>query len=650
MKIEDNGIKWEKLTERLGTMMLNSDVAQKNQLINVLILIMVDQIRLVEFNGMQQYLSKFVDGRMIFTIQTFTTSTAYVPTHDFILLLMHSDITSYTQILKKYFFRIFPDLSTKIFVIITGSLEITNAGNVWNTLTLMGYTNVYVVLHHKFGHIKLFRTQLIVDIFEMIKSQDIKYVTIKEMPEYAWVLYINVVFYNSYPMSYIHNGEIIGAEGKLMQEFSRRIKIPHRVVNKNFDNLQANEVLYFMRTAGDICLFSNLNLNSDSVESVPLNEMDGLCVLTPRNIPVSSYDNLALPLDVMSLIMSFISTISVIVSWKVISTYKANGRSLKSIVVAVLEMAFNIGVSGIEQISKKEVILLYSFIFSSIVLVSFYESLLLAFMLAEPSWRSAHDLTELNDSGAKFYTFYKRDYFGRIPYIREELIQNLVDVGTIESLNVPNNFDHNMVYLVTCKYADSFMKSTRNFDEKRRKFDVIKISEMFQAYPVRKGFLYEKEFMQIVRIWAESGIHKYWQTQSIENEMKSNKQSNNQMEQSYDVQFLLNILIIGLSLSFGVFLYEILMIRFNSLCLDQIRVTKDKLQNPVFKKMLRLSKWKNKFIYKKKLRKSKMKIYKSRETIFCGYFLLKKVRKSQKSKQFPRIIQVRTCNKNRIIE
>ncbi|CAG9803517.1 unnamed protein product [Chironomus riparius] len=644
LNVVDNSIKWDKLTSRLGQMMMHSDVAAKKKAINVLIFSMVDQQGSLEFNGMLQSLAKHQPEAFSYSLKEFKVSKVEVR-FEFSILLMDSSILNYDSFIRQNFILIFPDLSTKFFVIMTRSLDIRKVFNVWNVLSRNGYYNVYIVLHSN-TVFKMFRTYLEDDHFQMIETNDTKFLTVKEMSEDSWMLHINIIYYNSYPMSYIENGDIIGSDGKLMHEFSKRVKIPFRIINRNMEKLLLNEIIQYLTTVADICLYANLNLKGDNVYNVWLNEMDGLCVLTPRNIPISSYDNLALPLDSMSLVMSFVSTVSVIVSWKLISIYTANGRSLQSIIVAILEIIFNTGASGIEQITKKEVILLYSFIFSSIILDSFYESLLLAFMLAEQTWRSAYDLTELNDSDTKFFKFYskKAAEFGKVPSIREDLILNFVDIRSMTSLMIPKSFDENLVYLVSCKYADSFIKSTRNFNENRRIFDIIRITKMFQGYPVRKGFPFQDEFKTLVRTWSESGINKFWQKQSLERSMKYNKHKSNNKDEYFDMQFPLILLFTGCTVAFLAFIYENITSRCNSISMKRGRKGEDRLniQKP---RKVKLTKWMNKFIYKDTFDSTqfnhinhKREAMKCRELISGGYFVIRKIRKR---KQYRQIIQVR---------
>jgi len=657
-------------------MMLNSDVAQTKETINVLLFMMVNEETSSDFYGINQAFSKAANERITFTLEVlyfFPTATLTYNrmnvdmTFEFTILLMHSSIQNYSYFIKLNFHKIFPDQFMSLIFIVTGTMNMNKIFNDWASLTVMGYYNVYAVLHKDSTTFLVLRTYLKRNDFAIDETQDIKYMTIKNLPEYPWTYIINTIYYDSYPMSYYRNGKFIGVEGQLIEEFSKKINIPYQVINPDPTQVSYQEASKYLVRDADICLSSNIHLLGRNFDRVLLNEIDGLCVLTPRNIPVSLYDNLTLPLDALSLVLSFVSTVSVILSWKIISIYTANERSLKSITIAVIEIIFNIGASGIEQLTKKEIVLVYSFIFSSVVLISFYESFVLAFILVSPTWRSAHDLTELNDSGATFFTFYTKELatFSSVPFIREELIQNKLDLTSMSDLIVPESFDKNLVYLVTCNYADLFVRSMRNIDEDRKIFDVIKITEMFKGYPIRKGFQYANEFKQIVENLVESGIYKFWQQKSIQPSLSNSKRINIEEQEYFDMKFPLILLITGCSISFLVFLYENFISRWKSTCMNRIGVIQDNLQHQQVKRKLKLTKWMSKYIYKKKLSKSSLvaecssqfhpinhahETIKCREKISGGYFVIKKMKKIRRTKKLPKIIQVRPYLENQTVE
>ncbi|KAL7024538.1 hypothetical protein ACKWTF_013094 [Chironomus riparius] len=184
--------------------------------------------------------------------------------------------------------------------------------------------------------------------------------------------------------------------------------------------------------------------------------------------------------------------------------------SVMSILFAVYELILNLGASNIEQLTLRENFLVYCFIFSSFILVSHYESIILSLMLTESSLRSAYDLQELNGSSTKFYTFYDKNFAKRanLPIIRNDLVLNYMNLDGNTLPQVPENFDENLVYSVYCKYAEAFIHSQRNFRENLQLYDKLVVSQNLQSYTVSSGYFFIEKFRIFVRKLDESGIYK----------------------------------------------------------------------------------------------------------------------------------------------
>jgi len=152
--------------------------------------------------------------------------------------------------------------------------------------------------------------------------------------------------------------------------------------------------------------------------------------------------------------------------------------SITSIIFAVFELTLNFGATNIGGITFREKLLVYCFIFSSFILVSYYENVVLLFMLVVPTWRSAVSIEELNQSPTMFHTMFDKDiiYDNNLPRIRQELILDRVNFSELMSLEVPEKFDENLVYMVLCEYADYFIHSSGNYHNSRRLYNKIIIT------------------------------------------------------------------------------------------------------------------------------------------------------------------------------
>jgi len=360
------------------------------------------------------------------------------------------------------------------------------------------------------------------------------------------------------------------------------------------------------------------------------------------------------------MIMAVISTISVIICWRLIT----NEMSISSILFAVYELILNLGASGIERITLRERFLVYSFIFSSFILVSFYESMFLSIMLAEPTWRSASSLEELNESSTMFYSFYddQTARYNNFSMIRTDLIMNYVDFHQNTYLEVPDEFDNNLVYLVFCDYADYFIHSSRNYYNGRKLYDKIIITTSYKTYNVNKGYFHVDKFVEMVKRMMESGIYGFWNKQDIEATEVSKLQHDSD-DEHIDMSTPIYLLIIGCSIALLVFLIEIASFKCLKYCSDRFHHSNSQVHDSVPKKKLQLDRWRRKFIFKERLNTKKLPLSQKnlpskcqgkeeivcRESVCGGYFMIKKMKKLRKRKASLkptgyRFIQVQPCN------
>jgi hypothetical protein len=171
--------------------------------------------------------------------------------------------------------------------------------------------------------------------------------------------------------------------------------------------------------------------------------------------------------------------------------------------------AIGISVTGFEKLCRKEKLLIFSYVVFSMLLVSLYQSIMISFMLIEPVTRCFKDLQELNDSNVPIY-----QYFGYPTEVnfREELILNKIKRDKIFSMHVPQNFDHRMVYLVPCSYAEAFVRTTKNFKGRKQLFDKIPqpLKIYLQSYKMSHEFPLRHELEMLADGLRENGIRKFW--------------------------------------------------------------------------------------------------------------------------------------------
>ncbi|CAG9808826.1 unnamed protein product [Chironomus riparius] len=610
----------------------------------------------------------YTEDRITLTIHDLSSNEIVDRQQDFILILIANYKLDYETVVDFKFYVNFLDKSLKIFIVLDLSEKsILHAVTVWKRLSMRKYFNIYLVIQNENGVFDVYRTIFRKNIKNEVmmvlnRSKDEKFLAMKDVldPNDPSPLYI--VFYGANLMNFVDNGKIIGAEGNLIQEFSNRLGTFYQIINQKTELPTTVGIHSYLDSYGDISLETGSTFLERSVKNVFINEMSGLCLLVPRNIPVSAINNFNLAIDQLVLIL--MSTVSVIICWYLITTE----MTYSSILSAVYKIILKRGASGIERISLREKILVYTFIFSSFILVSLYESVVISAMLAEPSMRSANSIKELNDLDAKFFLYLNNNAskLTGLPYIREDLIINFISEKLSVILKVPNDFDENLVYFVFCIYADAFIQSMHNYRDGLRLFDKITLMEIQESYLVSSGYYYIDEFVQFVDNLMTSGFYKFWQKQTLENRFPSAnppEQFQHMFVKFKDMALPMIILLAGLLISLLIFLVETILFKWK----DYIEAHVNSLNNRINRRKLNISKWRKKFIIDRKPDtikcdqilptrhpvlsnipiNCKSNYIACRESMRGGYFVFENQKKPIKHRKVKhQIIQVKPCNQN----
>lgn len=572
-----------------------------------------------------------------------------------------SQLSVYKNFIQDHFTRFYPKKSIKIFVLLSDYESTENLSKIWRLLTLDMYLYVYVILHDKTGNYHILRTNYRISSLGLPavfleKNEDQIFISIEDRIKVKKGFYSKLIHYDNYPISYIKNGKIVGAEGNLIKEFGMKYSLAFNLISRPGSAVSAKEIFRYMQDEVDICLYTNIVLQSDLFDGIWLNSRDGLCLLVPRNILVSSFENFSL--DKTTLILALTSAVLVVIVWKIISIFTHNERSLQSILFSVFELTLNLGASGMEQLTTHENIMIYCFAFGSFILASFYESVFISLMLTDSTMRSVENLEELNRTDTKFYSFYDSAMAlkSSVPIIRDELIINPINFDKPFTLKVPEDFDENLVYMVTCKYADAFIHSRENYRGSNQLFDKIIITQSYQRFTVRNGFIHVNKLRAMVRNLEESGIYNLWIEKTLELSYGNYKTPNSVDVKEHDeievgdMGVPLVVLFIGCFLSSAVFLIEYLKYRWGDVILERIVPTTKTVNVRKTRKQPKLDSWLKKYMYKKTIKLQQMnkmdKVIKSKEvrisrnsrneckkSMTGGYFVMKNFQKTILSKK-----------------
>lgn len=361
------------------------------------------------------------------------------------------------------------------------------------------------------------------------------------------------------PFTRVEKGRIIGVDGQVIEAFCDKHNLKYKVVNNETSKFS---VTGFMRSMlrSDLSLnkYSSINRHKN-MENIQLNEYDGTCLLVPKNIPLSSYENLSFPFERVVTVLIVVMIISVIVVWKLISRCSRSKFSSSYILFSVYKMVLGGGFDNENLMNRKEKLVIYSFIFGNMIFINLYQSWVISFMISEPAMRSVRSIRELNDSDTKIFQYFKESAI----QFRDELIVNKISIAVTDFMfKLPDDFNVGESHLVTCMYAENFVKSKSNFKGRKMIFDKLSdpITTNVLSYPVMKLFPLIKELTFMVTALQESGIKNYWMKKITDGErVESNYVDDDKFALNFnDMEFPFLVLMFGVVVSLFTFSIEII--------------------------------------------------------------------------------------------
>lgn len=299
----------------------------------------------------------------------------------------------------------------------------------------------------------------------------------------------------------------------------------------------------------DFSLSRFLFITSPKYHFIYLNEIDGWCILAPRNIKVNDYENLTLPFDSICLFLLLTSIFLITLLWKIMKNLQNQPMNLVDLLFNIFDML--IGSKVEDQTwtrwTKKEKFLIFPFLFAQIILIGLYQSWVVAYMISKPSMRGAETFTELNSTNTKIYQYYQEL---EIQFKRENIMEfvNVTDSDILRK--VPENFNRNFAYTVPCQYADNFIQSPLNIDENGEKiFDKIEeqLTKVQTLYLVNENYPLRKELQFMVEALLESGIRSFWLKEASRNftRIHVDDESEGIFIQLLDMQFVFDVVLYG---------------------------------------------------------------------------------------------------------
>lgn len=368
--------------------------------------------------------------------------------------------------------------------------------------------------------------------------------------------------FEQFPYNFIKDGKLRGVEGHIIDEFFEKPNFNYTIINQK-KLISLNQVWSILKQSDILLHPVHFTNETKLIMNIHLNEMDGMCMLVPVNIRVSATNNLSIPSKTIFLVIFVLVIFLLIAVWKLTSSYDRSKFSLAYIIFAVYQLIIGLGFNNEYRLSRKEKLLIYTFMTCNMFLIQLYQSWILAIMLTKPSMRAVQSLKELNESDTKISQF----YFESFIKFRKELVVEMVSVLDHVSYSTLENFDKKLAYAVSCRYADFFVSSPSNFDGKIKKFEKMSkpIYTYSLAYLISKNFLYKDALKFKVDAILESGLKNYWVKEILEKKKYKQKNPEHVDTLTQDIKFPLLVLGFGGGLGVIAFAFEHLIYQFKQM-------------------------------------------------------------------------------------
>lgn len=434
---------------------------------------------------------------------------------DFVMLLMTPETLQYETFIRSKFGQIFTDKATKFFVIFhSNESKTSKLMALWTILRDNGLHNAYFISHKLEGSFDIWYVRVgnehKLKFSKVAKSAMSK---VFQMNDIARKNVIHLLHYDNEPLTRAKGQRIYGLEGILMGEFSSRLGINYKIVNPYDHDFSMEKMKLVINGSFDICTYTNEHVVDPSTEIVWTSEMNGICLMTPRFIYRLNYVNFTNPFDWISTALIILVMLIVLFLWKLMMIYNGDSMRYRTIIFVMYQMTLGHSIHKLERVTWKERLLVYAYIFGAFILGVYYRSMVIAFMFTQTSFRSPRSIAEFNRGSTKVLSYYNEEAAMKLnmPVIRNKLIMNRLESWQSLDLTPPDDIVESIGYIVGCSYADTLIRTVKNYRANERRFGKLPIKVSHQTYTIRKGFAYSEKFRWTVSAIHEFGVRKYLQ-------------------------------------------------------------------------------------------------------------------------------------------
>lgn len=290
---------------------------------------------------------------------------------------------------------------------------------------------------------------------------------------------LKITYQESMPFSFLDkNGRIKGLDGVIVDSISQIVGTEYEIV----ENQPVDINFYRRSTSDDLKTLVPVFLYETSPDQ---------CYLAPRDI--LSYTPFGNPFGKFVTLLLIGKTFGIAILWKFFKWLQDEELPLSDLVIYIIRAYIGEAVDEdrYNKWSKKEQWLLTPFFLGLIVIIALYQSFLISAVIVAFPARSSATVEELIQSGTRIYKD-SRDNF------------------------LPKDFARQIAYPVWCRYAEKFIWSKWNWQDRRKLFSVIYDGDKgYLSYTVAEDFPYKRQFQFAVRALEETGILTFWRQKLV---------------------------------------------------------------------------------------------------------------------------------------
>ena len=377
---------------------------------------------------------------------------------------------------------------------------------------------------------------------------------------------LRLLAFDDTPEVIIQDGRMLGFQGKFLDLICEHFKMDYELIVMEQNNVSwefADEV--FEEDSIDFSLneFGTV-MNSKYIDNIYTNELDGICLLVPTDKPTSIFNDLLTPFDKWVWILLLFSTFLMIPIWRWVSRLSGSRFTWNFITFNIFRYFLNTGPTGEHRMSYIEKIIVYMYLILTFLLMTAYQSLLIAIMLQPKHPHYLKTFSEFSDSEIKIYSvpIEIKDMLNltSTKYVKTEYITefftNLISISS---------HDQSLAQIVYCSFADRFTKSQENFVNGQQIYYKLdeKISVFLKSYMIDIFKPFSTMLKPFIDRVFEAGLKSAWELEvsqynKVNDSLNEINSSRKDMLSFSDLSLPFFLLMSGLGVSFMVFIFEIL--------------------------------------------------------------------------------------------